>query len=572
MFGEENNPIAVETLEAYLDFKNYFYDLFNLFLRTFVNSKLQDSEKLRSELVKEHLLQEQIQTHSSTTDAIIEMKKDKDGISRVRLSAGNLFGLVIKNSDSRMLRELLRNARNLNEDIYNILLEKGKDFYDYGYSSQPFFNRNSQLTESLKGHYRFETNKTIYGNLNDFIRRWLILAANNLHAGDEGKQLRLYFEVKPSTIFEALVVSLRESFISKIREENKEYKRLYMQSTLRRQHDLLEDLRSELKDAQNLTSTFYLDEISQFILTIITRKHPFPHSILEEVVKYMSNYKPPSPFAADFYEYRLYVNDQAPDKRYIPCSFVYEKVRKCFERDNSPWTTYGKNAGGLKTWAQSVEQIGHSLKLTDHVNGFSGWIGSHYEKLMSLFEDYDTATDEDSDIEWLRELLEKSRELLEKSRRAKNRDALNRSKHFSEFTIDKILVLETDVIGANIIHVSYLYKKYKEFGRWLVTQYPTLAVQPYSDEVKFDLRVSAVKEDLRVTRRDMLYTGENILHMTILSRDIKETRWLLDFYRSYQHTDGLTTLLMTAAVGNYDYNFSNSTTTTNKITTFRVVL
>ena len=30
---------------------------------------------------------------------------------------------------------------------------------------------------------------------------------------------------------------------------------------------------------------------------------------------------------------------------------------------------------------------------------------------------------------------------------------------------------------------------------------------------------------------DMMYSGENILHIAIIKRNIPETRWLLEFYR-----------------------------------------
>lgn len=156
----------------------------------------------------------------------------------------------------------------------------------------------------------------------------------------------------------------------------------------------------------------------------------------------------------------------------------------------------------------------------------------------------DKDSNDDEDITWLRELLEESRKwMLDEGRH----------KDYSEFTIDKVLVRQTDAAGANIIHVCYLYKKYETFGKYLVQQYPTLAVLPYSNVVTYDVRVSSIKENLHTTEDLMPFTGENILHMTVMCRDLDQTRWLLDFYRNHEHitNDGLKKLLMTAARGYY---------------------
>ena len=550
---EEDDPIAVKTIEDYLDFINYFYDIINYLLRSLVSSKLQDSEIIRSMLVKEHLLQEQTEDHNAATEAIIKIKKGKGITSRVRLNEGNLFGLVINNSDRKMLTELLSNARKLNEDIQKILLEKGWDFYDetvkYDEKSKDdfikaesfgkiresegtekkaiklFFHGNSQLAKALKDYYVFETKKTIYNKLNDFITGWLIEAANN----------RLYFGKGTNHTYESLFVTLKKCFIKEAESSSKTQhdETNVLTSTGKRYHELIEDLQNLFKETQEKIDTFYLDEIKQFVLTIVTRTHPDKEkgSILDEIVKIIDD----TPYDADFFftEYKIYVDSKVSNKKHlkkgvkgVPCSFIFEQIRsKYFELDNAPWTTSGKFSKD---------------KMSGEV-GRTRWnraMGSTNSKDGEISED-------DIDVKWFRELLEESR-------RYKNRDAVNQNKHFSEFTIDKLLVLKTDAVGANIIHVSYLYEKYEEFGHWLVTQYPTLAVLPYNDEVKHAVRVSAVKEDLHVTTELMPYTGENILHMTVINRNLEETRWLLDFYRNHEHNtnNGLKTLLMTAATGN----------------------
>ena len=55
-------------------------------------------------------------------------------------------------------------------------------------------------------------------------------------------------------------------------------------------------------------------------------------------------------------------------------------------------------------------------------------------------------------------------------------------------------------------------------------------------------------------------SGENILHMTIIGRNIEETRWLLDFYRDHEHsvTYGLEKLLTANASGQFFYYGGNN--------------
>lgn len=89
-----------------------------------------------------------------------------------------------------------------------------------------------------------------------------------------------------------------------------------------------------------------------------------------------------------------------------------------------------------------------------------------------------------------------------------------------EQSSEKPLVECTDAVGANIIHIAYLFERYA-IGRYLVRHYPELALQGYSDK-------STYKD---VNPEEMPYTGENILHMTIVKKNHAEVRWLLDFYR-----------------------------------------
>ena len=46
---------------------------------------------------------------------------------------------------------------------------------------------------------------------------------------------------------------------------------------------------------------------------------------------------------------------------------------------------------------------------------------------------------------------------------------------------DAELVKKTDSVGGNVIHAAYLYQKY-HIGRWLVENYPFVALEPYSNE------------------------------------------------------------------------------------------
>jgi hypothetical protein len=116
--------------------------------------------------------------------------------------------------------------------------------------------------------------------------------------------------------------------------------------------------------------------------------------------------------------------------------------------------------------------------------------------------------------------------------------------------LEKDLFHMTDVAGASIVHVAYLYKQY-HVAHYLVRKYPNLGLQPYScgkpaKLLKKLLDVNIPKPD----SYDMPYTGENILHMAIMRRNYAEVRWLLNIYRDHYSVDSpLAKLLNSVASG-----------------------
>lgn len=98
--------------------------------------------------------------------------------------------------------------------------------------------------------------------------------------------------------------------------------------------------------------------------------------------------------------------------------------------------------------------------------------------------------------------------------------------------------------------MAYLYNAF-DIGRWLVRNYPYLAMQPYYH--KFEESNPLMKTVRSPTEAAMPYTGENILHMTIVKRNLAETRWILDFYRDRKHSvyQGLETILLANATGRF---------------------
>jgi nicotinamidase-related amidase len=100
--------------------------------------------------------------------------------------------------------------------------------------------------------------------------------------------------------------------------------------------------------------------------------------------------------------------------------------------------------------------------------------------------------------------------------------------------------LKYDSIGASLIHQLYKYEKY-EIGRWIIKKYPEYSLEPYSN--------------LGNESGIMPFTGQNLLHTTILQKNYEETKWLLDFY-SRRSLKELEKLLMGKTIGSY-YRYNN---------------
>ena len=107
---------------------------------------------------------------------------------------------------------------------------------------------------------------------------------------------------------------------------------------------------------------------------------------------------------------------------------------------------------------------------------------------------------------------------------------------------------EIDPTGANIIHAAYFLKRY-DIGRWLVQKYPAQAYLPYENHCNGFMN----KYGITVLPEDMPYTGQNILHIAIVHKDIGEIKWLLEFYSEHKHSVplGLEILLNTPARGTF---------------------
>lgn len=144
--------------------------------------------------------------------------------------------------------------------------------------------------------------------------------------------------------------------------------------------------------------------------------------------------------------------------------------------------------------------------------------------------------------------------------------------------IKKSAIYYYDAAGANIVHIAYLCMHY-HIGHYLVKRYPYLACAPYTSDIGGLIRAIKGTEGKGGARKEvleekweslremmalqdgenapleekMLYTGENILHMTIIRRNYDEVRWLLDFYRDHRHSHpgGLGKLLNTHATGKF---------------------
>lgn len=86
---------------------------------------------------------------------------------------------------------------------------------------------------------------------------------------------------------------------------------------------------------------------------------------------------------------------------------------------------------------------------------------------------------------------------------------------------------EVDPTGANIILKAYMSKFY-QMGRWMVENYPFMALKPYSNKLPPFLAKMGYSPD------HMPFTGLNILHIVIVRREYEELRWLLDFYKDHR--------------------------------------
>ena len=442
-----------------------------------------------------------MEDHNSAAEAMIKIKDNGRKPYRVRLNKGFLFKLVVKTDkkkekvksgkedDAKMLRELLANAKKLNEAICNDLYDSNQfanTIINDNDVNRPFFNGNQHLTDQFKDHFIFETKKTIYHKLNYFIDEWLTTSANI--DSPKSMERRNFFDLTANKFptFETLVMQLKKTFIRFCLDVSPLFKCESGRDIPKGYDNITKDFHNIFKQYEEQVSTFYLDEIKQFILTLIRRTDTSSISLLDEVLSSL---------------FKL-----ASNSKVLLVSQVFEEIKlKCSKAESK--------------WTYSAEMRGFEKRRNAVIN-----------------------SNDDEDITWLQELLEESRKWKHEE---------GRDKHFSEFSIDKVLVRQTDAAGANIIHVCYLYKKYENFGKYLVQQYPTLAVLPFSNFVTYEVRVSSIKENLHTTKELMPFTGENILHMTVMSRDLEQTRWLLDFYRSHEHTtrDGLKKLLMTAAKG-----------------------
>jgi hypothetical protein len=103
-----------------------------------------------------------------------------------------------------------------------------------------------------------------------------------------------------------------------------------------------------------------------------------------------------------------------------------------------------------------------------------------------------------------------------------------------------------DASGASLVHQVYGLEKY-ELGRLLVQQYPDFAILPHTSKTYFTIKGQPLAESA------MPFTGQNILHMTILRRNLTEAKWLLDFYRQ-KSPDDIRKIVMARATGAFFRN------------------
>lgn len=99
-----------------------------------------------------------------------------------------------------------------------------------------------------------------------------------------------------------------------------------------------------------------------------------------------------------------------------------------------------------------------------------------------------------------------------------------------------------------MFHLAYLFKQY-EIARYLIKRYPKYALkvsEPSSNINTFKLYKATISEQqsssssnrlsmLNIQKEDLYqHIGGNILHLLIYQRNIKEIKWLLDFYQNHE--------------------------------------
>jgi hypothetical protein len=120
---------------------------------------------------------------------------------------------------------------------------------------------------------------------------------------------------------------------------------------------------------------------------------------------------------------------------------------------------------------------------------------------------------------------------------------------------DRELVLKMNSGGGNVIHLAYLFQQY-DVGRWLVMNYPVEAAVSHSNHVSSNVYNEGKKYGYTITKEDMVYTGENILHIAVVHKNIEEVRWLLEFYSNHLHSFQycLQNLLLSNCTGSFFTN------------------
>ena len=175
-----------------------------------------------------------MEDHNSAAEAMIKIKDNGRKPFRVRLSKGFLFKLVVKtdktkekvksgkDDDAKMLRELLANAKKLNEAISKDLYADIKDEPKDEAKDEPFFKgSNKHLKKQFKDHFVFETKKTIYRKLNAFIKEWSIGAGiaidkDHRNSSDIATKFPTVAIATKFPTVEASVTQLKQTFIGSL--------------------------------------------------------------------------------------------------------------------------------------------------------------------------------------------------------------------------------------------------------------------------------------------------------------------------------------------------------------------